>query len=102
MYFIAGAQHGANAQATRTVTQNRANPTDYRFAMRALLIDLNSWVTNGTAPPDSKIPRVGKDELVAPGDLLIEGDRILEVAPQSVPDHARVIDLGDLTLIIWD
>jgi hypothetical protein len=69
VYFIAGAQHGANAQATRTVTQNRANPTDYRFAMRALLIDLNSWVTNGTAPPDSKIPRVGKDELVAPGAL---------------------------------
>ncbi len=69
MYFIAGAQHGANAQPTKTVTQNRANPTDYRFAMRALLIDLNAWVTKGTAPPDSKIPRVGKDELVAPGAL---------------------------------
>lgn len=64
VYFIAGAQHGANAPATRTVTQNLANPTDYRFAMRALLIDLNAWVTNGTAPPDSKIPRIGKDELV--------------------------------------
>lgn len=69
VYFIAGAQHGPNAQPTRTVTQNRANPTDYRFAMRALLIDMNSWVTNGTAPPDSKIPRIGKDELVAPGAL---------------------------------
>ncbi len=69
VYFIAGAQHGANAQPTKTVTQNRANPTDYRFAMRALLIDLNAWVTKGTAPPDSKIPRVGKDELVAPGAL---------------------------------
>ena len=54
MYFIAGAQHGANAQPTKTVTQNRANPTDYRFAMRALLVDMNAWVTNGTAPPDSQ------------------------------------------------
>lgn len=69
MYFIAGAQHGANAQPVKTVTQNRANPTDYRFAMRALLVDMNAWVTKGTAPPDSKIPRVGKDELVAPGAL---------------------------------
>jgi imidazolonepropionase-like amidohydrolase len=42
---------------------------------------------------------IEKGELVAPGDLLIEGDRILEVAPRSVPDSAKVIDLGDLTLI---
>jgi imidazolonepropionase-like amidohydrolase len=42
---------------------------------------------------------IEKGELVAPGDLLIEGDRIREVAPRSVPDEARVIDLGDLTLI---
>ncbi len=38
-------------------------------------------------------------ELVAPGDLLIGGDRILEVAPTSVPDDAVEIDLGDLTLL---
>ena len=69
IYFIAGTQHGPNAQPTKTVTQNRANPTDYRFAMRALLMDMNAWVTKGTAPPDSKIPRIGKDELVAPGAL---------------------------------
>jgi imidazolonepropionase-like amidohydrolase len=42
---------------------------------------------------------VVKGELVAPGNLLIEGDRIAEVAPASVPDNAVVIDLGDLTLL---
>ena len=31
--------------------------------------------------------------------LLIEGDRIAEVSPTSVPDDAVVIDLGDLTLL---
>jgi hypothetical protein len=92
VYFIAGAQHGANAQPTKTVTQNRANPTDYRFAMRALLIDLNSWVTNGTAPPDSKIPRVGKDELVAPGALNFP--KVPGIALPKEPYLAWHLDFG--------
>jgi len=92
VYFIAGAQHGANAQPTRTVTQNRANPTDYRFAMRALLVDLNAWVTDGTAPPDSKIPRIGKDELVAPGALNFP--KIPRIALPKEPYLAWHLDFG--------
>src|SRR2546430_1261154 len=42
---------------------------------------------------------VDKGELLSPGDLLIEGDRITEVAPTSVPSDAEVIDLGDHTLL---
>jgi len=42
---------------------------------------------------------VAKGELVEPGDLLIEGERIVEVAPTSVPDDAVVVDLGELTLL---
>src|SRR4029077_13316698 len=36
---------------------------------------------------------------VEPGALLVEGEHITEVAPRSVPADARVIDLGDLTLL---
>jgi imidazolonepropionase-like amidohydrolase len=42
---------------------------------------------------------VDKGELVAPGDLLIEGERIVDVAPASVSRDAVVIDLGELTLL---
>jgi imidazolonepropionase-like amidohydrolase len=42
---------------------------------------------------------VEKGELVAPGDLLIEGDRVIEVAPRSVPSDAAELDLGGLTLL---
>src|SRR6266550_2449381 len=42
---------------------------------------------------------VDKGELVSPGDLLVEGDRITAVAPRSVPDDAVRVDLGDLTLL---
>ncbi|MEU6372552.1 amidohydrolase family protein [Streptomyces sp. NPDC046909] len=42
---------------------------------------------------------VDKGELVEPGDLLIEGDRITAIAPTTVPEDAVEIDLGDLTLL---
>jgi imidazolonepropionase-like amidohydrolase len=42
---------------------------------------------------------VARGEYIEPGDLLIEGDRIIAVAPASVPADADVVDLGDLTLL---
>jgi imidazolonepropionase-like amidohydrolase len=42
---------------------------------------------------------VDKGELIEPGELLIEGERITAVAPTSVPQDAVVVDLGDLTLL---
>lgn len=64
IYYLAGTQHGANARPQRTVTQNSPNPEDYRFIMRALLVGMNNWITSGAEPPDSQIPRIGKDTLV--------------------------------------
>jgi imidazolonepropionase-like amidohydrolase len=42
---------------------------------------------------------VGKGELVEPGSLLVEGERITEVAPATVPTEAVEVDLGDMTLL---
>jgi imidazolonepropionase-like amidohydrolase len=42
---------------------------------------------------------VDKGELITPGELLIDGEHILEVNPTTVPADAVVIDLGDLTLL---
>jgi imidazolonepropionase-like amidohydrolase len=42
---------------------------------------------------------VDKGELVEPGSLLIEGERITEVAPTAVTGDAEVTDLGDVTLL---
>jgi imidazolonepropionase-like amidohydrolase len=42
---------------------------------------------------------VAKGEVLEPGDLLVDGDRIAEVAPSSVPPDAEVLDLGDVTLL---
>ena len=42
---------------------------------------------------------VAAGELVSPGNLLIAGDRIVEVDPTSVPEGAVEIDLDDVTLL---
>jgi imidazolonepropionase-like amidohydrolase len=42
---------------------------------------------------------VSSGELVEPGGLLVDSDRIVEVAPKSAPDGAVVLDLGDSTLL---
>jgi imidazolonepropionase-like amidohydrolase len=34
-----------------------------------------------------------------PGEVLVDGDRIVDVAPTAVPSDAVVLDVGDLTLI---
>src|SRR4051812_46979936 len=47
----------------------------------------------------ARLVDVDKGELFEPGELLVDGDRIVEVAPGSVPSDAVVVDLGDLTLL---
>jgi imidazolonepropionase-like amidohydrolase len=42
---------------------------------------------------------VGKGELIEPGSLLVDGERIVEVSPSSAPADAQLIDLGDVTLL---
>jgi imidazolonepropionase-like amidohydrolase len=47
----------------------------------------------------ARLVDVVSGELVEPAEVLVDGERIVEVAPTSVPDDAEVIDLGDLTLL---
>jgi imidazolonepropionase-like amidohydrolase len=37
--------------------------------------------------------------LVEPGELLVDGDRIVEIGPRSAPDGAVVVELPELTLL---
>ncbi|HLH39658.1 MAG TPA: alpha/beta hydrolase domain-containing protein [Bryobacteraceae bacterium] len=92
IYYIAGTQHGANANPVKNNTQNDANPNDYRFAMRGLLVAMNNWVSDGAAPPESVIPRIDKDQLVAPGALNFP--KIPGVNVPKIPAYAWHLDFG--------
>lgn len=66
VYFLAGSQHGpAGFPPAASNGQQKDNPTDYWWIMRALLIAMESWVRDGTMPPDSRYPRLADGTLVA-------------------------------------
>lgn len=70
IYFLTGTQHTYGTfPSGRGNTQNFANPNDYRYLMRALLTDLNDWITTGTLPPASNYPRLANKELVSPDSV---------------------------------
>jgi hypothetical protein len=92
IYYLAGTQHGANASPVVRNTENRANPQDYRYPMRALLVAMNAWITQGTAPPDSRYPRIAKDELVTPAALAFP--KIPGVHMPKEPYTAYRLDFG--------
>ena len=70
VYLLAGTQHGAGSFPPRkNNTQHLSNPNNYRWAMRALLVAFNQWLTNGTPPPASQYPQIAKGTLVSVSEL---------------------------------
>jgi len=70
-YLFAGTQHGALAWMGSTPGNcvNPRNPHSPTPAQRALLVALDEWVSEGKAPPASRMPRLKDGTLVAPGEL---------------------------------
>ncbi len=70
IYYIAGTQHGPAAfPPTVGIGQQRSNPMNYRWALRALLVALDRWVADGVEPPPSRYPHLADGTLVAPEKL---------------------------------
>ncbi|MCX6609318.1 MAG: alpha/beta hydrolase domain-containing protein [Acidobacteria bacterium] len=66
IYYVAGSQHGpGRVPPPKTGSVNFANMNDYRPLYRALLTAMQEWVKDGTAPPESRYPRIDRKELVA-------------------------------------
>jgi hypothetical protein len=63
-YLLASAPH-ASASGPGLCAQPR-NPMRPNATLRALLTDLDAWVSAGTAPPASRMPRVADGTLVPP------------------------------------
>ncbi|ANI89981.1 hypothetical protein A9P82_12205 [Arachidicoccus ginsenosidimutans] len=57
-FLISGMQHGTGNGKSKGVCQQFQNPTRAEPVLRALFMDLDSWVTKNIAPPNSMVPRV--------------------------------------------
>ncbi len=64
LYLISGAQHVVSGSPTKGIYKYGRNTLDHRPALRALLVALDAWVTDGTAPPPSRYPRIDDGTLV--------------------------------------
>lgn len=92
-YFLTGTQHGAGQfpPPHDPKVEFPANANDYRFAMRALLIAMNNWLTTGKEPPKSAYPTIGKGELVGFDKVKFP---IASVKTPAHPHRAFVLDFG--------
>jgi hypothetical protein len=67
IYEFSGGQHGPSGfPPQRGAGRQFSSPNDYRWSMRALLVAMERWVSEGETPPPSAYPRVGNDTLVPP------------------------------------
>ena len=74
LYVFAGTQHDpARFPSAVSNGQLQDNPTDYIWAMRALLVAMEKWVRQGTAPPPSRYPRLQDGTLVRSTDVAFPG-----------------------------
>jgi hypothetical protein len=51
------------------LVQNPTNPMDWSFFQRAMVVAMNKWVSDGTAPPASMFPRIDKDQMTVASAL---------------------------------
>ena len=66
-YFIASMYHaGAFPNKGKGICQQVRSPLTPTAVLRALLVDMDQWVSKGTEPPASRVPSANKGTLVSP------------------------------------
>lgn len=74
IYFFTGLQHFSGPfpparGASQIASQNMESPLPIRWFWRAMITNMNAWVKDGAAPPDSRYPHIADGTLV-PRDKL--------------------------------
>jgi alpha/beta hydrolase family protein len=70
IYYFVGGQHGPGQfPPNKNQTQNLTSPNDYSWSMRALLVALDAWAKDGTAPPPSQYAKIADGALVTPQSI---------------------------------
>jgi hypothetical protein len=93
IYLFSAGQHGPGAfPPVQTSGQQRSNPLDYRWGMKALLVAMDRWIATGAAPPPSRYPRIADGTLVAPGALRFP--KVPGVTTTTAVHQAYRVDYG--------
>ena len=93
IYSFAGGQHGPGRfPATQGIGQQLSNPNDYSWFMRSLLLAMDRWATDDSAPPASNYPRIDEGDLVLPEQLAFP--QLPGVAMPATVHKAYRVDYG--------
>jgi len=65
-YLLASLPHAPGSARTRGICQQPLNPLHAGPVLRALLVALDAWVSEGREPPPSAVPRIADGTLVPP------------------------------------
>ena len=87
-YFMSSMQHGTGNANNRGACQQFGNPLSSSPVQRALFLALDAWANNGTAPPDSRVPRLDNGTLVLPANTGF---------PTNIPDKGGLAPSGKVT-----
>ena len=100
-YHFAGAQHSAGTlPLTDTNPQNgergqqALNSVDYNPLLRALLVRMDRWVSQGEEPPSSRYPRLSDGNAVAPETVKGVFTAIPGVRFPAYPPRVTQLDFG--------
>jgi Alpha/beta hydrolase domain len=96
IYVIASAQHNSpfGSEPVKDDTQQLVNPLPAGDALRALMIAMDLWVTQGVSPPPSQYPRVADGTLVRPDRKSTSFPKIPAVRYRGLHNRQLFLDYG--------
>jgi hypothetical protein len=93
IYFMSSMQHGTG-NASKGPCQQLRNPLDSQAVQRALFIALDKWVSNGTPPPPSQVPKLADGTLVKPDQKSTAFPRIPGVVYSGLKTTRYLLNYG--------
>lgn len=97
VFLWSSSQHFADPnqeQPSRGICQNNNNIVKTSMFFRGMLDAMDAWATEGTAPPDSRIPRRSDGTLVTAEEWLEQFPDVPGIARPSGPNGLPAYDFG--------
>ena len=96
IYVIASAQHNSpfGSEAVKDETQQRVNPLPAGDILRALMVALDLWVSQGVPPPPSQYPKAADGSLVRPARNSTRFPEIPGIRYQALYNRQLFLDYG--------
>ena len=96
IYVIASAQHNSpfGSEPVKDDTQQLVNPLPAGDVLRALMVAMDLWITQGVSPPPGQYPRVRDGTLVRPDRKSTSFPRIPSVRYQGLHNRQLFLDYG--------